>query len=1005
MLENLRKQLWTGMEAVLGLVITLSFSFLISDGAATPSDAATLLDIKSNFVDSWGNLANWQEAASASVCSWTGVTCNASEAVVGLDLASLNLTGTISADIQRLSSLTVLNVSHNGFSGRLSEAIANLSLLVRLDVGTNCFSGSFPNGFSHLQALKVFSASNNNFTGPLPLDFALLPALEYLDLSGSYFEGSIPVAYGNIATLHLLRLSSNLLTGSLPKELGNLSQLRVLEAGYNAYAGGIPKELGNLQKLEYLDLAGSNLSGSIPKELGQLPFCNTTFLFKNRLTGGLPPELGHMSSLMSLDVSENNLGGSIPEAFSNLHNLTLFSLMFNGFSGSLPAFIGQLPRLQTLKIFNNLFWGPLPPHLGQSASLQWLDASSNRFQGPIPPTICQGGGLVKLELFLNHLSGPVPDLRSCLNLVRLRLQDNQLTGSIPLGLGALKNLTRLELARNKIGGSIPADLGMASSLAFIDLSGNLLGGSLPGGLWRLPNLQVFNATGNTISGSIPDEIGNASSLLKLYLSNNLLTGVIPETISDCKRLVNLDLSSNKLIGALPIVLADLLSLATLDISHNSFTGSIPFAFAKLTNLEAFNVSYNNLSGAVPLQGIFKTATPGWFDGNVDLCGGPLPACSKQGNTENGSTQEGKKSSRLLAWIVGGIFAVTLGILIVGTRCFYVKYGELIRSTLKRDDPECPWKITAFQRLGFTAYELLECIKESNIIGKGAAGTVFKAEMSNGEVVAVKKLRKSPKELRHEDRGFLAEVHILGGIRHRNIVRLLGCCSNGDNNLLIYEYMPNGSLGQLLHGKDSTTCLTEWITRYNIAVGVAQGLCYLHHDCSPLIVHRDVKSNNILLDCKMEARVADFGVAKLVDSKESMSMVAGSYGYIAPEYAYTMKVDEKSDIYSFGVVLLELLTGKRPVEPEFGDAVNIVEWVRSKGQTQEGAIEVLDANIGAACSSVQEEMMLVLRVALLCTSRFPRDRPSMRDVVTMLSEAKPRRKGIMEKLSPSSKFVK
>ncbi|KAJ7540903.1 hypothetical protein O6H91_10G035500 [Diphasiastrum complanatum] len=1002
LLGKMWKHWWIGMQ---DLPLLLSFFLLSSCRAATTSDVAALVAIKSKIGDSWGNLANWQEAnATTSPCSWTGVVCNASGMVVGLDLHGLNLTGTLSEEIQLLTNLTFLNVSNNGFSGRLPSGIRKLTQLVRVDIGTNVLAGAFPTGFSGLQALEVFSASDNNFTGPLPPDFAQLPALEYLDLSGSYFEGSIPVEYTKIPTLKLLRLSSNLLSGTLPKELGNLSQLRLLEIGYNAYSGEIPKELGNLQNLEYLDIAGSNLTGNIPKELGQLAFCNTTFLFKNRLTGSLPPELGNMTSLMSLDVSENNLTGNIPQEFSKLHNLTLFSLMFNNFTGSLPAFIGDLPNLQTLKIFNNLFTGLLPPHLGQASSLRWLDVSSNFFNGSIPESICQGGGLVKLELFLNELSGPIPDLRSCLSLVRVRLQDNQLTGSITEGLGVLENLTRLELARNKIAGSIPADLGLAPSLAFIDLSNNLIQGNIPGGLWKLPNLQVLYASGNSISQSIPEEIGNASTLLGLDLSNNALTGVIPETIRKCTKLVTLDLRNNKLTGGIPSVLGDLSSLATLDISHNAFSGSIPLAFQKLTNLEVFNVSYNNLSGSVPSLGIFKTATPSWFDGNSELCGGPLPACSKEGNVDVVSAQERKISSRFLAWLVGGIFAVTLAILIVGTRCFYMKYGQFIRSTLGRDDPEFPWKLTAFQRLGFTAYDVLECLKESTVIGKGAAGTVYKAEMSSGEVVAVKKLRKSPKEVRHKDRGFLAEVHVLGGIRHRNIVRLVGCCSNGDINLLIYEYMPNGSLGQLLHGKDSIV-LADWVTRYNIAVGVAQGLCYLHHDCFPLIVHRDVKSNNILLDCKMEARVADFGVAKLVDSNQSMSMVAGSYGYIAPEYAYTMKVDEKSDIYSFGVVLLELLTGKRPAEPEFGDAVNIVEWVRSKVQTKEGVVEVLDANIGASCSSVQEEMMLLLRVALLCTSKSPRDRPSMRDVVTMLSEAKPRRKSIIEKLSPSSKFVK
>ncbi|KAL0359039.1 UNVERIFIED_CONTAM: Leucine-rich repeat receptor-like protein kinase TDR [Sesamum angustifolium] len=224
------------------------------------------------------------------------------------------------------------------------------------------------------------------------------------------------------------------------------------------------------------------------------------------------------------------------------------------------------------------------------------------------------------------------------------------------------------------------------------------------------------------------------------------------------------------------------------------------------------------------------------------------------------------------------------------------------------------------------------------------------------------------------------------------MRLLGCVSNNQCTMLLYEYMPNGSLDDLLHGKNKAENLVvDWMTRYKIALGVAQGVCYLHHDCDPVVVHRDLKPSNILLDDEMEARVADFGVAKLVQADESMSVIAGSYGYIAPEYAYTLQVDEKSDIYSYGVVLLEILTGKRSIDAEFGDGNCIVDWVKSKVRMRNGLVDVLDKNAGASCASVREEMLLLLRVALLCTSRNPADRPSMRDVVSMLQEAKPKQK--------------
>ncbi|MBA0824489.1 hypothetical protein Goarm_021159, partial [Gossypium armourianum] len=292
------------------------------------------------------------------------------------------------------------------------------------------------------------------------------------------------------------------------------------------------------------------------------------------------------------------------------------------------------------------------------------------------------------------------------------------------------------------------------------------------------------------------------------------------------------------------------------------------------------------------------------------------------------------------------------------------------------------KLTAFQRLDFTCDDVLDCLKEDNIIGKGGAGIVYKGSMPSGDHVAVKRLPAMSRGSSH-DHGFNAEIQTLGRIRHRHIVRLLGFCSNHETNLLVYEYMPNGSLGEVLHGKKGGHL--HWDTRYKIAVEAAKGLCYLHHDCSPLIVHRDVKSNNILLNSDFEAHVADFGLAKFLQdsgTSECMSAIAGSYGYIAPEYAYTLKVDEKSDVYSFGVVLLELVCGRKPVG-EFGDGVDIVQWVRKMTDSnKEGVLKVLDPRLP---SVPLHEVMHIFYVAMLCVEEQAVERPTMREVVQILTE--------------------
>lgn len=278
--------------------------------------------------------------------------------------------------------------------------------------------------------------------------------------------------------------------------------------------------------------------------------------------------------------------------------------------------------------------------------------------------------------------------------------------------------------------------------------------------------------------------------------------------------------------------------------------------------------------------------------------------------------------------------------------------------------------------------------EEAIIGEGASGMVYKAVMGDGEVIAIKKIKCSgDREKSGGDSSFWSEILTLGKIRHRNIVRLHGFCYHQESNLLLYEYMPNGSLGDILHGSGKQ-CGLDWDARYKIALGAAEGLCYLHYGCRPQIIHRDIKSSNILLDDMLQAHVGDFGLAKLIDLPDSKSMtaVAGSYGYIAPEYAYTMKVTEKCDIYSFGVVLLELVTGRTPVQP-IDRGGNLASWVRKNIQKSIPLVKMFDQRLDLSEEATVEEMSLVLKIALFCTNTSPLSRPTTKEVVAMLRDAR------------------
>ncbi|KAL4574696.1 hypothetical protein LXL04_021532 [Taraxacum kok-saghyz] len=977
---------------------------------SSPNDEiSSLLSIKSAIVDSLSYLADWNSSSpsiSSSHCNWTGVSCNENGFVEKLDLSNMNLTGNISDDFQNFHHLSFLNISTNGFSTTLPKSLANLTSLVTMDVSENNFVGEFPEGFGiGATRLKTVNASSNNFSGFLPEYLANATSLETLDFRGSFFVGSIPKSYRNLRNLKFLGLSGNNLTGEIPPEIGELSSLEVIIIGYNGFEGSIPPEIGNLSNLQYLDLAVGTLTGAIPEELGRLKKLTTIYIYQNSFEGKIPPQIGNLSSLVYLDLSDNRFSGDIPKEIGYLKSLKLLNLMCNQLNGSIPGTIGELPNLEILELWKNSLIGSLPVKLGMNSPLQWLDVSSNTLSGEIPAGLCDSGNLTKLILFNNSLSGSLPiGLSTCSSLVRVRIQNNLISGEIPAGFGNLPELQRLELAHNNFTGNIPHDLTLSSSLSFIDFSSNHLVSGLPYNILSIPNLQTLLVSKNNLDGEIPSQFQDSPSLSVLDLSRNSLSGKIPDNLASCQKLVNLNLSHNGLIGEIPSTIASMSMLSILDLSNNSFVGRIPETFGSSPALETVNLSYNKLEGPVP--NMLMSINTNDLMGNDGLCGGILKPCSRT------QTEESNRKKLHIRHVIFGfgfgvcvIFSIAL-LVLMGWWLYrrWFLYG-FFDGWLMKTSKEWPWRLVAFQRLNFTSADIMASIKESNVIGMGGSGVVYKATTHHPpqSTVAVKKLWRSEPDIENGDDLFV-EVNLLGRLRHRNIVRLLGYLHNEADVMMVYEYMPNGNLGQALHGKQSGRMLVDWVSRYTVALGVAHGLAYLHHDCHPPVIHRDVKSNNILLDADLEARIADFGLARtMVRKNETVSMVAGSYGYIAPEYGYTLKVDEKSDIYSFGVVLLELLTGKQPLEPSFGESIDIVEWVRVR-MNHRDLEGILDQEIGGECNYVQEEMLLVLRIALLCTAKLPKDRPSMRDVITMLGEAKPRRKSVCDDVGAKEKPI-
>ncbi|PUZ59075.1 hypothetical protein GQ55_4G011900 [Panicum hallii var. hallii] len=981
-------------------VLLLLFLLPPAASASPERDVYALARLKAALVPAASNssptaLADWDPAASPPAhCAFSGVACDpATSRVVAINLTAVPLHGgSLPPEVALLDALANLTVAACSLPGRVPPALASMPALRHLNLSNNNLTGTFPPppaadvSEPYFPVLELIDMYNNNLSGPLPPFGASHARLRYLHLGGNYFNGSIPDSFGDLAALEYLGLNGNGLSGRVPPELARLTRLREMYIGYfNQYTGGVPPEFGDLRSLVRLDMSSCNLTGPVPLELARLTQLDTLFLSINQLTGEIPQQLGDLSNLQSLDLSINELTGEIPPSFANLaSSLKLLNLFRNHLRGEMPEFLGDFPHLEVLQVWDNNLTGHLPAALGRNGRLKNLDVTGNHLTGTIPPDLCLGRKLEMLVLMENGFFGHIPEsLGDCKTLKRVRLGKNFLTGPVPAGLFDLPKADMVELTDNLLTGELP-DLIGGDKMTMLMLGNNGIGGRIPPSIGNFQALQTLSLESNNFSGPLPPEIGKLRNLTRLNVSGNALTGDIPQELTGCGSLGAIDLSRNDLTGEIPDTITSLKILCTLNVSRNRLSGELPPAMPNMTSLTTLDVSYNQLSGPVPMQGQFLVFNESSFAGNPGLCGAPFAdACPPAAGSGSPFSLRRWDSKKMLVWLV--VMFTLLIMAFLGAR----KGCEAWREAARRRSGA--WKMTAFQKLDFSADDVVECLKEDNIIGKGGAGIVYHGLTHGGTELAIKRL--VGRGCGDHDRGFTAEVTTLGRIRHRNIVRLLGFVSNRETNLLLYEYMPNGSLGEMLHGGKGGHL--GWEARARVAAEAACGLCYLHHDCAPRIIHRDVKSNNILLDSAFEAHVADFGLAKFLGgggggaTSECMSAIAGSYGYIAPEYAYTLRVDEKSDVYSFGVVLLELITGRRPVG-SFGDGVDIVHWVRKVTAELPDPSDDAAAVLAVADRRLAPEPVALVvnlyKVAMACVEEASTARPTMREVVHMLSNS-------------------
>ncbi|KAK9076738.1 hypothetical protein SSX86_005072 [Deinandra increscens subsp. villosa] len=931
-------------------------------------EVVNLIEAKSALTDPNKILSDWNPADDTP-CHWTGITCGGgggSNTVTSIDLPSASLAGSFPIAFCRLPSLSTLSLPNNSLRSTIPATISACRNLTFLDLSANYLDGLIPPTLSDIPNLLFLDFQENSLSGEVPATFGKFRRLETLNLTNNLLNGSFPVILTNVTSLKQVALAyNNFIPGPVPPHLGNLSNIEHLWLSSCGFIGAIPDTFSQLKKLSNLELSYNSLAGGFPSIVFQLGNLYQLELYNNSFSGELPKKgWSNLRALRRIDLSLNSFTGTIPVELCKLP-LSSLGLSDNNLKGLIPESLAKSPNLYDLRLFDNSLIGPIPSDLGKVSPLMTLDLSFNKLFGEIPRSLCEAGELIDLVLIGNSFSGELPaSLAECKSLQRVRVSKNKFSGEVPVGIWGLPHVYLLDLAENLFSGSVLLLSGGGVNLSSITISGNGFSGGLPAEIGSLSNLVELLASDNNLTGGLPDSLFKLKHLVTLDLSGNVLSGRIPVEIEYLKQLNELDLANNKFTGEIPNRIGNLPVLNYLDLSGNSFYGNIPSGLASLM-LNKLNLSDNRLSGEIPSV-FHKDVYRDSFLGNPDLCGGFSLHC----------VENNQSKSRHNLWLLRFIFVFSGAVLVIGVVWFVFKY----HSIKKTNQGVSISKWRSFHKLGFSETEIIHLLNEHNVIGSGASGKVYRADLSNGESVAVKKLWKTSDGQKDE---FESEVETLGKIRHKNIVRLWCCFNSGNSRLLVYEYMAKGSLGDVLHSTKGRSL--EWSMRVKIVLDAAEGLSYLHHDCLPPIVHRDVKSNNILLDEDYGARIADFGVAKFIklanQGSESMSVIAGSRGYLAPEYAYTLHVNEKSDIYSFGVVILELVTGRKPVDPTFGER-DLVTWVQMT-VNKKGRDHVVDPELEYES---KEQIYRVLDIGLLCINSIPMNRPAMRTVVNLLQES-------------------
>ncbi|KAH6758197.1 hypothetical protein C2S51_018432 [Perilla frutescens var. frutescens] len=881
---------------------------LVASQSQLPSDQVSAMtriyEIIQNDTAVWNNVLK-----NSNSCSWKGVICSP-------DNSSIN------------------HISFTSFSISTSKFLpflCNINTLESLDVSNNELSSipdAFYTGCGNISGLKLLNFSGNKFIGSLPT-FNGFRMLEILDFSVNSLSGNISLQLDGLGSLKSLHISKNNFNGSIPTNLGKLNLLEELLLSGNSFTGEIPVEITKCKNLKVIDFSGNGLSGSIPVELGELIRLETLVLSSNKLSGSIPTSLSNITTLKRFAAYQNNFFGTIPPGITLY--LRILDLSYNNLTGAVPS---------------DLLSGP---------NLQSLDLSFNELEGPIPAM--NSTTLLRLRLSSNYFNGTIPSnsLGSLVELMYLQLDNNRLTGEIPLELGMCKKLALLNLAQNKLTGTLPPVLGALTNLEVLSLELNNFVGEIPQEISQLNRLLKLNMNGNSLNGPITSLVSNLSSLMEVQLGSNQLSGPIPDLPISLE--IALNLSYNKFSGPIPVSLNDLGRLLVLDLSNNGLTGNVPFKQDSLQSLTHFLLSNNELSGSIPIFPSYVVVDISGNNNLIDPRNNPSPASKRKTVLID--------SDFVIAVEIGwpvGVLITMIGIFI--SRRYDRIHGHLSPANSRH-------------RLSIDFKKAMEAVADpSNITLKARLSTFYKAVMPSGTTYLVKKVNHSSMIFqfpRHKE--LVEELDVYGNLSNSNVMIPIAYILTASRAYIFYEFV-RGTLSDILHHRTGSTL--DWASRYNIAVGVAQGLAYLHECSSGPIILLDLCSRSILLKSMDEPQISDIELCSLIHPSETGGIL-GSVGYVPPEYGSTERVTAAGNVYSFGVVLLELVTGK----PAVSGGMELAKWALSSSMLLNKGGEILDSSISETSVSVRNQMVAVLGVALACINTSPEMRPNTITVLQML----------------------